>query len=135
MADEKKRVIEYDMEVVSTPAGKLPTAKSMENLINGLNILNEDMNEHRKIINEALISQMGNFESELFNLKKMISEHLIKVEATRRFMDDLRDDLQTQTKQVLLQVKKLENRVQKFEQTIEKKIVSALENFIKSSRT
>jgi len=135
MPEEKKKVMEFDLEAIDTPAGKVPTITSVQRLTEALNALNDDMNEHRRLINEALISQMGTFEFELASLKKIISKYILKNEATALGAEKLRQEIISHDQKTMERFKKIEERMAAFEQNIQKKIISALDTFIRSFRS
>ena len=124
MPQEKK--LEFDLEVIDTPKGKVPNVKSLQHVVDILNDFNADLNEHRSILNDALIKQLAAYELELNNLKSTIIESRTEAEATKEVVKSLQASFATQNNQLLVEFKKLEDRIAFMEHQTKKAIADAL---------
>jgi len=73
-----ERKFEIDVEVIKTPAGNVPTAKTVERIIEGMNVLSEDLSS----VSSSLSESLKHITTELKSIKKMMSKTTVSSEAT-----------------------------------------------------
>jgi len=80
-AESKK--ISIKIEAIKTPLGAVPTLKSLKQVLEGLNILNDDMIKTQEMVNNEMFKTMAGIEKELKSLRKLMSEEVISFEAVK----------------------------------------------------
>ena len=87
MAENKK--IPIEIKAIKTPLGPVPTLESLKQIVDGLNVLNEDMIRTHEIVNSEVFKQVAGIERELKSLKKLISEEAISFESIKEQISEL----------------------------------------------
>lgn len=75
MSNERR--FEIEVEVIKTPVGEVPTVKTVERVIDGLNVLGEDIGTLSLSVSEALKSITADVKA----LQKMVSKTTVSSEA------------------------------------------------------
>ena len=90
-ADKKK--VEIQISAISTPKGDVPTVKSLESVVNGLNILDSEFSGVTEEIRKNVLSKIKDLEKDITSMKKLVSETAISIEATFHKINELEPKL------------------------------------------
>lgn len=90
-ADKKK--VEIQISAISTPKGDVPTVKSLESVVNGLNILDSEFSGATEEIRRNVLSKIRDLEKDITSMKKLVSETAISIEATFHKINELEPKL------------------------------------------
>jgi hypothetical protein len=90
-ADKKK--VEIQISAISTPKGDVPTVKSLESVVDGLNILDSEFSGVTEEIRRNVLSKMRDLEKDITSMKKLVSETAISIEATFHKINELEPKL------------------------------------------
>ncbi|MFX1453256.1 MAG: hypothetical protein ACFFCM_20650 [Promethearchaeota archaeon] len=131
--DQEK--ISIDIEVIETPRGKVVSLESIKNIINALNLLNVELISANDKINNEVLNEMINIERELKAIRKLLAENTITHEALKENIREMNDTLKENLTSINKNFKKLSTDLEKYENNLEKKIVSSLTKFIQSSKS
>jgi chromosome segregation ATPase len=91
LADKKK--VEIQISAISTPKGDVPTVKSLESVVNGLNILDSEFSGVTEEIRKNVLSKIKDLEKDITSMKKLVSETAISIEATFHKINDIEPKL------------------------------------------
>ena len=89
---EKKKV-EIQISAISTPKGDVPTVKSLESVVNGLNILDSEFSGVTEEIRKNVLSKIKDLEKDITSMKKLVSETAISIEATFHKINEIEPKL------------------------------------------
>jgi 6-pyruvoyl-tetrahydropterin synthase len=88
-----KKKVEIQISAISTPKGEVPTVKSLERVVDGLNILDSEFSEVTEEIRKNVLFKIKDLEKDITSMKKLVSETAISIEATFHKINDLEPKL------------------------------------------
>ncbi|MHA1583229.1 MAG: hypothetical protein ACTSYM_12150 [Candidatus Baldrarchaeia archaeon] len=87
--------VAFEIEAIKTPAGLVPTVKSVEKIVNSLNVLSEDIANTR----DTLLERILNVEKDVISIRKLLAEQIVALEATKETLNELTSKITTVLRQ------------------------------------
>jgi len=121
LVSSKRKQFEIKLEVIKTPKGEVPTARSLRQVVAGLNELNTDIVGVRSLIME----QIKDLKRDISAVKKLLAEETVTFDAINEKFIELNKGLESLLKQktddkTLEAVKGLETAVNALETQLSK---------------
>jgi len=77
--------VAFEIEAIKTPAGLVPTVKSVEKIVSNLDVLSEDITNTR----DTLLERILNVEKDVIGIRKLLAEQIVALEATKETLNEL----------------------------------------------
>ncbi|MHA1237750.1 MAG: hypothetical protein ACTSSJ_00650 [Candidatus Odinarchaeia archaeon] len=120
-----KNPIGIKLEIIKTPKGDVPTINTIKDIVNGLNIINSEVNS----LEVNLADFISNFKAELNALRKLMAEQTIMIEKLNeniKIFEELPATIESLSEMLDNKIKILENKFEAHRKSIEEKIYVVL---------
>jgi len=106
--------VTFEIEAIKTPAGLVPSVKSVEKVVNSLNILSEDIANTR----DTLLERILNVEKDVISIRKLLAEQIVALEATKETLNELTSKITSALKQFTDKWREIEDAMTSMDVTI-----------------
>jgi len=106
--------VALEIEAIKTPAGLVPTVKSVEKVVNSLNVLSKDIANTR----DTLLERILNVEKDVITVRKILAEQTVTLEATRETLSELSSKIVDAFKQFTERWREIEDTITSMEVTL-----------------
>ncbi len=113
-SSSNNKEVAFEIEAIKTPAGLVPTVKSVEKIVNSLNILSEDIANTR----DTLLERILNVEKDVISIRKLFAEQIVALEATKETLNELISKITTVLKQFTDKWREIEDTITSMDATI-----------------
>ncbi|WEU39992.1 MAG: hypothetical protein OdinLCB4_005850 [Candidatus Odinarchaeum yellowstonii] len=131
---ERSRRIQIELKAINTPKGEVPTVESFQNLVDGLNILDGELEELR----EQYLKLIQEIKQDFKSMKKLIMDNTIGIEVVNERLEQLSKKLSEQAASEQQSIKdftentsKTLNDLLKAERNLEESFVKSMESISK----
>ena len=87
---ESKDKVKIQIDAIKTPAGDVPTVDSLKRVVDGLNLMNNDMTS----LNTDVAKNMSAIDKELRNIRKLIAEETVSFEVMSQKLEKVSSQLE-----------------------------------------
>jgi len=106
--------VTFEIEAIKTPADLVPSVKSVEKVVNSLNILSEDIANTR----DTLLERILNVEKDVISIRKLLAEQIVALEATKETLNELTSKITLALKQFTDKWREIEDAMTSMDVTI-----------------
>lgn len=106
--------VSLEIEAIKTPAGLVPTVKSVEKVVNSLNILSEDIANTRDTLLERILS----VEKDVISIRKLLAEQIVTLEAAKETLNELTSKITASLEQFTDKWREMEDAITSMDLTI-----------------
>jgi septal ring factor EnvC (AmiA/AmiB activator) len=119
-----KDKVPIELEVINTPRGDVPTAKSFKEIVNALNLLDEEIQE----IRGSFLTHIDDLNVDIKSLKKLIAEETVTLEALNENIKNANEKLNA------FDPKKLDVDERKVAKILTKEIADLLDKVVSNQK-